>query len=172
MFLHDIIKIRYVDEGYLPNHPYYLISDAEMIDAFKREDGFFDNSYPCPCDDLQEAYQLLKEAIFAKLDAYLESDKNTIPDWVYSYMLMRPVTYDSDEQDIAYLYELTGVQPETILTEFSPQLARACYATSKDWMKKRPSRYKDRPPAMFGETHVTKCLRLEQANILIDQEIV
>lgn len=34
MFLHDIIKIKYIREGYLPNYPPHLISDEEMCDAF------------------------------------------------------------------------------------------------------------------------------------------
>ena len=34
MFIHDVIKIRYVKEGYLPNYPYHLISDEEMFHAF------------------------------------------------------------------------------------------------------------------------------------------
>lgn len=32
--VHDLIKIKYVREGYLPNYPYHLISDSEMCDAF------------------------------------------------------------------------------------------------------------------------------------------
>ena len=172
MFIHDTIKIMYVNIGYLPNYPYYLTSDAEMIDAFRKEDGFFNDYYPCPSEDLEEDYNTLKLAIWEKLDDYLKSGGVIkIPDWVYSYMLMRPITYESDELDIAYLYELTGVDPVVVpLTEFSPELARACLATSIEWMKKRPSQYRDRPPTMFGETHVTKCLRLKQANILIEAE--
>src|SRR5574343_441788 len=34
MFIHDIIKMEYVRQGYLPNFPYHLISDQEMFDAF------------------------------------------------------------------------------------------------------------------------------------------
>ena len=34
MFIHDIIKIKYNREGYLPDFPYHLISDEEMCDAF------------------------------------------------------------------------------------------------------------------------------------------
>jgi len=34
MFVHDIIKIRYSTQGYLPDYPYHLISDDEMCDAF------------------------------------------------------------------------------------------------------------------------------------------
>lgn len=33
-YIHDIIKIKYVREGWLPNWPYHLISDQEMCDAF------------------------------------------------------------------------------------------------------------------------------------------
>lgn len=34
MFIHNIIKIKYVTLGYLPNIPYHLVSDKEMFDAF------------------------------------------------------------------------------------------------------------------------------------------
>lgn len=33
-FVHDVIKIKYAREGYLPNYPYHLISDEEMCEAF------------------------------------------------------------------------------------------------------------------------------------------
>lgn len=33
-FIHDVIKIQYTREGYLPNYPYHMISDEEMCDAF------------------------------------------------------------------------------------------------------------------------------------------
>ena len=36
--VHDLIKMKYVNEGYLPNWPYHLISDDEMCDAFMRFD--------------------------------------------------------------------------------------------------------------------------------------
>lgn len=38
-YIHDIIKILYVREGYLPNYPYHLISDGEMAYAFLRYEG-------------------------------------------------------------------------------------------------------------------------------------
>lgn len=34
MFTHDVIKMEYSKQGYLPNYPYHLISDAEMFDSF------------------------------------------------------------------------------------------------------------------------------------------
>lgn len=36
MFIHDIIKIKFTREGYLPDLPYHLISDDEMCNAFIR----------------------------------------------------------------------------------------------------------------------------------------
>lgn len=33
-YIHDIIKIKYTDLGYLPDYPYHLLSDSEMCDAF------------------------------------------------------------------------------------------------------------------------------------------
>lgn len=33
-FVHAVIKIQYIREGYLPNWPYHMISDDEMCDAF------------------------------------------------------------------------------------------------------------------------------------------
>lgn len=34
-FIHDIIKIKYIREGYLSNIPYHLVSDEEMFYAFR-----------------------------------------------------------------------------------------------------------------------------------------
>ena len=34
MFIHDIIKIEYIRQGYLPDFPYHLTSDEEMFNAF------------------------------------------------------------------------------------------------------------------------------------------
>ena len=62
---HDLIKIKYVRLGYLPNYPYHLISDQEMFDAFidLSNDGlsssgdtsdverFFEDYYPNPFEE-------------------------------------------------------------------------------------------------------------------------
>ena len=171
MFIHDRIKMLYTELGYLPNYPYYLISDAEMIEAFCKDGGYFEDMYPCPCDDLEEPYERLKEAIWLRFEAYLAAPQEVkIPNWVYQYMIMRAITYASEEENISYLYDLLGLDSRANLCEFTPQIARGCYRTSQEWMKKRPSQYKDRPPTMFGETHVTKCLRLKQANVFIEEE--
>lgn len=37
--IHDTIKIKYIELGYLPDIPYHLISDAEMCNAFLHRDA-------------------------------------------------------------------------------------------------------------------------------------
>lgn len=173
MFIHDFIKIMYTDMGYLPNYPYYLISDEEMFDAFLRDDqGFFNDYYPCPADNLQTEYETLRSYIVNRIQTFLELNSTgqtaELPKWIYSYMIMRPITFDSNEADIGYLYDISELDRPKGLAEFTPELANYCYQISTEWIKKLPSKYADRPPTMFGETHVTKSLRLLQANVLID----
>lgn len=165
MFIHNYIKILYMTMGYLSSYPYYLVSDNEMFDAFLKQDGFFADFYPCPDDSLQDAYDALLAAITSHIEAY-KSDGTTIPDWVYSYMLMRPVTFQSDEADISYICDMGGITSNGLLAEFTPEVAKLCYDVSVRWLQKQPNKYGDRPPTMFGETHVTKSLRLLEANIL------
>ena len=60
------------------------------------------------------------------------------------------------------------VKFDNALPEFNAEVAMNCYKISKKWIQKLPSKHAHRPPTMFGETHVTKSLRLDQANILLD----
>ena len=48
MLVHDILKIRYSDDGYLINYPPHLISEEEMFDAFMNAsgEGYFTDNYP------------------------------------------------------------------------------------------------------------------------------
>ena len=169
MHIHNVIKIMYVNMGYLPDHPYHLVSDDEMFDAFLKEGGFFDTYYPCPCDELKEAYDTLYQYIIKCINDFQENN-STIPNWVYSYMIMRPITYQSSEEDIAYICDMANIDAVNVLSEFTPLVAMTCYKVSKKWLQKMPSKTNNRPPTMFGETHVTKSLRLMQANILLDSD--
>jgi len=67
MLVHDIIKIKYVQLGYIKkNYPYHLISDEEMFSAFidlgsehtsslvDPNVRFFDRYYPNPFDETDE----------------------------------------------------------------------------------------------------------------------
>lgn len=171
MFTHDIIKIQYVNIGYLPNIPYHMISDKEMFEAFLKEDGgFFSDYYPCPSDELASAYTALLECITQRITEHMEDPTVEIPNWVYSYMLLAPITYESPEADISYLYDLLNMTSDNSLEQFTPEIAEGCYKASVDWLRKQPAGTVDRPPTMFGEPHVIKNLRLTQANVLIDNE--
>lgn len=183
-FIHDTIKILYTNLGYLPNYPYHLISDDEMFDAFMKEDGgVFTDYYPCgkpvpenissrEWDDLSEydpwdgdlitAYEYLKECIFSKITLYRRDQTKTIPNWVYSYMLLTPISYDSTEIDIQYLYDLIGLNSDAEMPKFNHEVAKYCFAISNDWIHKTPG-LADRVPSMFGEAHVIKSLRLQEA---------
>ncbi len=166
IFINNIIKIKYVSMGYLPNYPYHMISDKEMVNAFIGQGMYFDSIYPCPGETFQEDYNKLRSSIEATLSSYLEGTTDTIPDWIYSYMLGNTITYTSDVRDIEYLYDLTGVKPITSFDLFEQNLAAACLTVSKDWIKKQPASMRYRMPTMFGEPHVIKSLRLMQADIL------
>ena len=70
MLVHDILKIKYVQLGYIKkNYPYHMISDEEMFSAFidygAEDEGslidpevrFFDNNYPNPFEKEDFIYQ-------------------------------------------------------------------------------------------------------------------
>jgi len=167
-FIDTVVKIGYIDEGYLPNYPYHMITDNEMIEAFIKEGGFFDAVYPCPDESLRTEYDALHDMIKDRLDQYIASTSSSkqIPNWIYSYMLGEVTTFRSDSEDIEYLYELTRIDPIHGYDVFDVELARACYEVSTEWLKKQSSKSYDRVPTMFGEPHVLKSLRLSYADIL------
>lgn len=169
MHIHNIIKIMYVNMGFLPDHPYYLISDDEMFDAFLGDDGFFATYYPCPDEEFREAYNKLLNYIIECINDY-KQEGTDVPDWVYSYMIMCPTTFASPEEDVAYICEMANIDTPAILAEFNTEVASTCYKVSKKWLQKIPSRTNNRPPTMFGEAHVIKSLRLMQANVLLDSD--
>ena len=71
--IHDIIKIKYSNLGYLPGYPYHMISDKEMFDAFidlsvseyENESDipsgvyFFEDMYPDPFTKENLSYKRL-----------------------------------------------------------------------------------------------------------------
>ena len=165
MFIHDIIKIKYINEGYLPNYPYHMITDKEMFDAFMLpEEGHFAITYPLLAEDLQEDYDALIQGIQECIQSYLDEGTD-IPSWVYSYMLGTVVSVDSEIYDIMYLFELTDL-PSDSTDVFSPELQRECLKISKEWLSKLPIKYGTRPATMFGEPHIIKSLRLSAVDVL------
>lgn len=165
MLIHTIIKINYVREGYLPNHPYHLISDEEMFEAFLSDDEncFFTVNYPCMYDDFKDSYEELRSAIQYHINEYIQSDHTyVIPDWVYSYMTRSVVTIDSDTADRHDLLALLNL--DNINDIITKEAMESCLSISTSWVHKLPpTRNNHRPPTMFGEPHVIKSLRLLRA---------
>lgn len=178
LFIHDIIKIKYVASGYLKNYPYHLISDKEMIQAFintTSESCYFYDQYPCIDFKYKSDYDVLVNAIQYHTDMYLNSSSYVIPDWVYSYMLGTTVSIYSDSMDIHDLLVLLGI--DNIDDEFSTSAFELCYKESKRWITRQSglsasdryvmigeTKIDTRPPTFFGEPHVIKSLRLKSAS--------
>lgn len=186
-FIHDIIKIKFVSEGYLPNYPPHLISDNEMCDAFlnypqddtKTEDelwemfqedttpSWFKDKFPLETDLLLPQYKELVKNIAWHLSEFKSSlnDENVLPDWIYSYMNGSVISVSSTIPDIHDLLVLLGV--DNLDDIFTPEAQLACYVVSKEWLAKTPSvLMKHRSPTVFGEPHVIKSLRLDELNML------
>jgi hypothetical protein len=163
-FIHDIIKIKYIREGYLSNIPYHLVSDEEMFYAFRgieyEEDvisgtidspalnttfiGYFWDNYYNPDEsnlELSNAHAKLVLAIQYHIDQYLSSVKTdtqdiyTIPDWVYSYMLGAVVGPESSKLDIHDVIKPLGV--DNVDDEFTAECAIACLSESKSWIRRK-----------------------------------
>lgn len=104
MLVHDVIKIRLVEDGYLPNYPYHMMSDREMFNAFMGTDGagYFQDNYQCmdkTNDVLKIFYYQLALSIAYYISMYQVAEQ-AIPDWVYSYMLGSTISIYSDKLDI------------------------------------------------------------------------
>lgn len=134
MYIHDIIKIRYSDDGYLIDYPYHMISDKEMLSAFYDNEGagFFADNFPCLSQsiDFIRSYNLLVLTILTYILLYKNGERDTIPDWVYSYMLGSTISVNSDKLDIHDL----SVQLNTVTDgdTFTQACSEACLAESKN----------------------------------------
>lgn len=165
MFIHDLIKIHLVREGYLPNYPYHLISDEEMCDAFfnkaDESKSYFHATYPKDiASDVGDSYILTDckgkpildangkkitetpyQGLERVIEYYMNKLKNSkddiyvLPDWIYSYMLGSVISTQSDTLDIHDLIKPLGV--DNIDDVFTKEAADACYKTSKLWIKSR-----------------------------------
>lgn len=172
MLLHNLVKMMYVREGYLPNYPYHLISDKEMFDAFLNDtdECYFAVNYPCLYDSFSSEYQELKLALRYHIDKYLNSNPDNRsyelpPSWVYSYMLGSCITFNSDLKDRHDMLVL--MNKDNIDDELTEEACKECLRISKAWVNKLPPDKGDhRPPTFFGELHVIKSLRLLNVTVL------
>lgn len=169
VLIHDIIKTVYVKQGYLPDFPYHLISDEELFDAFLyNDDNYFSANYPCPVG-LEAQYQELVDAMTYHITQYKVAQTSSsaestyaLPDWIYSYMIGATVGPASNEADRHDLFVLLGL--DNLEDEFTPEIYTRIYNISQKWTFKLQSPERaHRPPTMFGEPHVIKSLRLNNA---------
>ena len=125
MLVHDIIKIKYVNLGYIKkNYPYHLISDEEMFNAFinlgtefksnliNPKVRFFDMYYPCPFDgdDYYEKKNSKGEVIerVSLLGEYNKL-KYYIIDQINAYLAGKGTSSEFELPDWIYTYMLGEV---------------------------------------------------------------
>ena len=155
MFIHDIIKIQLSRDGYLPNYPPHLISDAEMCDAFlpyvyveddptfgydismDTEINYFRDNYPVVDDSLLDAHKKLVSEIAYHINVLKNSteDNPVLPDWVYSYMLGYPISINSNKKDIHDLIYPLGV--DNLDDDFNADCMVACNIVSLAWIRSK-----------------------------------
>ena len=127
MMIHDILKIKYVNLGYLKkNYPYHLISDEEMFNAFidvgtgftssliDPEVRFFDIYYPNPFSPGDE-YRRTNSAgdVIEVIDIYAEYQrlKDYIATSIKTYLQYYGTPEEADHKlpDWIYTYMLGEV---------------------------------------------------------------
>lgn len=190
MFIHDIIKIKYVREGFLPDYPYHLTSDDEMfigflniininesIDDITYKDYieysndylnscYFLDNYPCIDESLWGKYKILMQEIQYHINLYLQDPYHSyiIPNWVYAYMIGSVIGPNSNTYDIHDM--LVMLNMDNLEDELTIPIYDEIYKISIEYVNKLPESEKlHRPPTLFGEPHVIKLLRLEQSEI-------
>lgn len=175
----DIVKIKMVKEGYLPDYPPHMISDTEMCEAFLPMDypitdsewdrfmgdenlSMFKDYYSLPDKSLEPQYRELVSGMAKELKEFCDSieDDKKIPDWILSYMNQSTISGHSDYLDLDGLLMLFGIN--SMEPEFTPQVSTYCYQISSAWLKR--TNQTDRPATIFGEPHVIKYLRLLKAS--------
>lgn len=140
MLVKDIIKIRYSNDGYLPDYPYHMISDKEVVTAFADNSGagFFKDNYPCLVEEAEfmKAYNQLFLSIMYYIcsNFCIENSDVSVPDWVYSYMLGSTISINSDDLDIHDLSVSLGT--DNMADTFTSACSEACLKVSQQWLGK------------------------------------
>jgi len=192
--------MKYVNEGYLPNYPYHLISDDEMCDAFIRltqDDidkngnptgtytykGYFFMMYPLldlelnhedGSDEIEPmAYSNLVKAIHYHIYSFKNrtADHAILPDWIYSYMLGPVISVSSPIPDIHDVIEPIDADNEDDFFEGYQSIA--CYKVSRDWNHRVVHKEEARFfPLRLNNTKVDILLHPEWLAPQIDESII
>lgn len=180
MFIYDLIKIKYINEGYIQNYPYHLTSDEEMCDAFldydefdtlddflEESECFFVQNYPLIDSELSDKYEALIDSILEYIHNLKEStnDVYILPDWVCEYMIGSVLGVNSDQKDIHDMLVLMDM--DNLDDVFTKEICEECYRISSLVILNSINvEYRKRKPGLFGESDVLKYLRLKTAGLL------
>lgn len=190
MLIHDLVKIKYVNQGYFSkNYPYHLISDDEMFNAFidlgtgytssliNPKVKYFDLNYPNPFgpDDYYEKKNSKGEIIDrVSLSGEYDKLKSYIIDTINQYLKLKQAT-DAVLPDWIYTYMLGEViyQNSDYQDIYDMLALLGCSNLDNEFTKDAclncyitSLNYVStlttglRPPTVFGEPHVIKNLRL------------
>ena len=202
MFIHNIIKIHLIKEGYLPDYPYHLISDAEMLDAFMSDvvfnyddvypvidektgititwagikvesgKGYFFDNYPVLDEDYSQEYADLTVVIKYFIDEYKSGQIEELPPWIYSYMLGEVISVNSDKLDIHDLIAPIGL--DNLDDTFTKEAQVQCYRISKHWVAKLPDYAKTHTmfDVTIGEEHITRDVSERPATLFGEAHVI
>lgn len=187
--LTDYIKIKYSQEGYLPNYPYHLLSDKGCMNAFLSGEVVSDLTILSYKDMLNTCSNLSGYFI----DTYIEPMMDQLEDNIFpydesygksfvefiSFMIKTLNSFDTIDNLPYWLQsymvgEVVGPSSDirdrhdllvllgvdNLDDEFGFDSSYACYIASSKWVKKLDST-EYRPPCPFGEPHVIKYGRLQ-----------
>lgn len=134
------------------------IGHAEWV-----KDCYFKDNYRLPDDSLFSEYAKLTSEIYYHIKMYkqAQADYQTyeMPDWVYSYMLGKVISYNSPQADRHDL--LVSLGEDNIDDIITTHVNQKCLEISKQYINKYPEQMREhRPPTMFGEPHVLKSIRI------------
>lgn len=141
MLIEDLVKIKYSEEGYLPNIPPHLISNREMCEAFILNDiNFFTMTYPLKNSLLTNEYDSLINTMKYHICRYVSEldgwSSLELPNWVWSYMVGSVINDSSGEKDKSLLIDYLGLKD--LENEMNEEVEWACYSISKKWCNRIP----------------------------------
>jgi len=190
-FIESVMKIKYIQEGYLPDFPYYLISRDELIDAFfstsqdsndefiiNPNDYFHQNYFlPDGFESLQSVYDVLHNTIQRLLFEWKKLNKSSVNS---TEVTIDNVTYQLVRDELPnwiYSYMLHSVicdssnqRDKHDLLELlqTPNMVDEFTLSAATKCKQISEQwiaklplYERRPVTIFGEPHVIKSLRLQ-----------
>lgn len=160
-FADILLRIKYVDEGYLPYWPFHLISDDEMLNAARE---YIQYIYQCPDDYIKDKYDAVMIRLITILDRYQDKDyynkydpedygmkPEEIPDWIYSFLMGKVISNSSNYRDVHDLLVL--LELDNYYDMMDDEIYNAVYDISKKYLGKYPEEYSNWDMFWFSQYH-------------------